>query len=482
MKRRMARTALLAGAGALLGVGVAAGGALAGPGATGFQDCLKTNGGVSQKNGPVAVCKTVSVTKITTYTWSLTKAAAPTSLSLGTGQGAPVSYTLTATPTAVVAWRVSGTVVVQNEGANPVTNLNVTDALAIPGEAEQSATLATGDSLPGGGGFPEKSYPYSFDVATAAPQNGTNTAAVTYGTGGTASFGVPVAFDGPNGNEIAYNRQVTLTDAFGTLGPGITVTGITNPGPFTVDATNAATQTVPFGATVSNASMACGTTSAAPNTATVTSISTAPEGIKIIDVPLSAFPSGPAVDISANASVSVSAPACAPTPPPAVIGGGTTTPTKPKPRPKRKVRPVCVLPSLGATIRGPKLVNAGDRVVFGVRITNTSRKAARRVTALYPIPSGFSIVRTSRPFTMSGGRAVIRVGDLSGGRSRAVRITLKADTTSSGLKRSRVSVTGRGNLGTTNRIAPATCVSTAASTAPIRVLPVAARVQPAVTG
>ena len=43
-------------------------------------------------------------------------------------------------------------------------------------------------------------------------------------------------------------------------------------------------------------------------------------------------------------------------------------------------------------------------------------------------------------------------------------------------------MTARGILNRTHRTAPATCGATAASTTAIRVLPVAARVQPAVTG
>jgi hypothetical protein len=100
----------------------------------------------------------------------------------------------------------------------------------------------------------------------------------------------------------------------------------------------------------------------------------------------------------------------------------------------------------------------------------------------YPIPSGFSFVTGSRPHVMSGGAVLIRLGDLTRGHSKALRLTLRADTTSSGLKRSSVSVTGRGNLAGTTRIAPGGCVATSASTAPVRVLPTAAQVQPAVTG
>jgi hypothetical protein len=63
-----------------------------------------------------------------------------------------------------------------------------------------------------------------------------------------------------------------------------------------------------------------------------------------------------------------------------------------------------------------------------------------------------------------------------------MRITLRADRQASGLERTRVGVSARGVLDRTRRTAPATCGATAASTTAIRVLPVAARVQPAVTG
>jgi hypothetical protein len=119
---------------------------------------------------------------------------------------------------------------------------------------------------------------------------------------------------------------------------------------------------------------------------------------------------------------------------------------------------------------------------FLVRVLNTSTKPARLVRATYPVPGGLSMLSASRPYVMRGGSAVLRLGNLNGGRRTAYRITLRADTASSGLTRSPVSVEARGVHWRTRRTAPATCGATAASTTPVRVLPVAARVQPAVTG
>jgi hypothetical protein len=159
--------------------------------------------------------------------------------------------------------------------------------------------------------------------------------------------------------------------------------------------------------------------------------------------------------------------------------GGAVSPAK------RKTRPVperCVPPTLGADIRGPKLIDAGKRVTVGVQVLNTSNAQARRVTATYPIPSGFSLAGTPHGGKMVNGALQVSLGNIGAHGKKSLRISLRADRETSGLQRTRVSVNARGILNRTHRTAPATCGATAASTTAIRVLPVAARVQPAVTG
>jgi hypothetical protein len=186
-------------------------------------------------------------------------------------------------------------------------------------------------------------------------------------------------------------------------------------------------------------------------------------------------PVSPAVPPPA-AAVTPAAPAVTPA---GAQAGGAVSPAK---RKTRRVPERCVLPTLGADIRGPKLIDAGKRVTVGVRVLNTSTAPARRVTATYPIPAGFSLAGTPHGGRMVNGALQVSLGNIGPHARKSLRISLRADRESSGLQRTRVSVNARGILNRTRRTAPATCDATAASTTAIRVLPVAARVQPAVTG
>jgi hypothetical protein len=173
-------------------------------------------------------------------------------------------------------------------------------------------------------------------------------------------------------------------------------------------------------------------------------------------------------------------PAPAPAPPPVAAPAGAVAPAVTRPARRRPQR--CLLPALRARIHGPLLTEAGSRATVTIRVRNTSRRPARRVEARYRIPSGFSLIDASRPYRMSRGAALLRLGNLGAGRRLTVRVALRADRTEAGLKRTRVRVSGRGTLSRTRRTAPASCARTASATGRLRVLPVAARLAPAVTG
>src|SRR5438105_1476934 len=88
VKRIWMFAALMAAAVAMLGT---AGTAAADMAFSQFDTCLQKDGLSAapddQSASAVQVCKTVKVTKVTNYTWTLTKAAAPPHLLLGIGQG-----------------------------------------------------------------------------------------------------------------------------------------------------------------------------------------------------------------------------------------------------------------------------------------------------------------------------------------------------------------------------------------------------------
>src|SRR5204862_2467865 len=94
-----------------------------------------------QAKAQVQICKTVRVTKITTYAWTLTKTPSPAALSLAPGQSASVAYTLAATATPTVRWVVDGDVVVRNTGTGNATVSRTTDTLALADGSTQSAVL-----------------------------------------------------------------------------------------------------------------------------------------------------------------------------------------------------------------------------------------------------------------------------------------------------------------------------------------------------
>src|SRR5205814_6929474 len=115
-------------AGVILGLAATASVSLA-QGPTPFETCV-AKGGQTTTDGAIGLCTRLRVAQITTYNWSLTKSSSPSALTLNAGTAAaPVTYTLTATPTRTIAWQVAGEIAVKNNGATDVADLTAAQSL-----------------------------------------------------------------------------------------------------------------------------------------------------------------------------------------------------------------------------------------------------------------------------------------------------------------------------------------------------------------
>src|SRR5262245_58641571 len=295
MNRSTLAGAAVAGTGLLLALG-----SVSGAGAP--QVCAPPSGGVQ-------VCKTVIVTKLDTWSWTLQKAAASGALQLAAGASAPLGYTISATPTLGTRWYVSGAVIVKNPTQAPVTGVDATDTLKVPGSPDQTVVVASNQTVPvvGGGSNGERHFDYGFVVANAAP-GAVNTASATW-NGGSGTIDAPFSFDNPP-NEVAYNRRVTVADIFKSLeGTGLAAGAPSDPGPRTFEADTPATLSRSFSVDVTNQGLAAGQTAAIGNTATLSYITQEPEVVRLNDASVKNIPLGIAVSAAAEASVPVTAPA-----------------------------------------------------------------------------------------------------------------------------------------------------------------------------
>jgi uncharacterized repeat protein (TIGR01451 family) len=280
-----------------------------------FDGCLKDNGLSSppgQSGKTVQVCKNVRVSKITTYTWTLTKTPTPGSVVLAPGAAAPIGYTLAATATPTVEWVVDGDVVVRTTNGDPTVS-KVTDVITLPDGTTQTVVLAKSPFLLQESCDAEKTFHYRFVVtpgaAGAGTKKGTNTAKVEWTTpsSGNGSFSAPVDFtDGPNTNAAVYFRTATLSDAFAAPPPGLMVAVPTDPGPWTLAADDPSSLTRTFTSAIVNASLLCPASAWVGDTATLLP----PSKPETVNHPTSS--GGPkAAPVSASASVLVTAD-CAP--------------------------------------------------------------------------------------------------------------------------------------------------------------------------
>jgi uncharacterized repeat protein (TIGR01451 family) len=469
MIRKLAGAAV-AGSGLVLALG-----SVSALGATTYEQCMQKAGQTAQTSG-VQVCKTVIVTKLHTWSWSLQKSAGPSTLQLATGGSAPLGYTITATPTEGISWYVSGAVIVKNFTGADVNDVDATDTFSAPGSPPQTTVVATGQRVKGDPTDNERHFDYGF-VTPNAVAGATNTGAATW-TGGSGSVTVPVDFANPP-NEVAYNRKVTLADTFASLdGTGLGIGAPSDPGPWTLEADNPATLSKSLTVDVTNQSLAPGATAAVGNTATVRSITREPEVLRLDDASVKNIPLGLEVNAAAQASVPVTAPT--PTTPatPTTPGATTSTPLGPvvgaattKPRKTTKGSSVCPRPLLGMSLLGPKSLTAGQRVTYTLRITNRAKNPAKNTVLTYPIPSGMSLVSTTGAQKAVKSSSIrLGVGTIPAKGSKTVKLILRVDSTAAGSKLSRATASS------------SSCGATAAATLPISVKAIGAAVTPAVTG
>jgi hypothetical protein len=517
---RFAWALLAAAAVLLLQVGTAAATGSATPK---FDRCIAKNGLTAvpgdQSGLAVQVCKTVRVTKVTTYDWTLTKTPSPGALTLAPGQGASVAYTLTATATPRVRWVVDGDVVVRNVGTRDASVTRVVDDLRLADGTTRSDVLSSKPFTLSPSTSecpcvcpPEKSFHYSFTV-DSPPATGTNiaTAEWTERAGGTSAFSAPVDFsDGPDTNTAVYLRTATLTEAYGTPPTGLLVGVADNPGPFTLAADQPSSLSVTLTSRIRNESLDCPKSATVSDTATLVSRNR-PEETN--NPSSSGSPSS--VTLSASATVQVTASGCgapsapgpatappsagppgqvAQTPAAAVPGPGPlassqtappqpqvaavpvsatpepgAAPVPPVVKPQPQARPVCVPASLTARIAGPRRIVAGQRVNWLIRVRNVGRGIGRAVVLTSRIPSGFSLVRSSPRTSFVSGVARFRLPNLAPGRSATVRLTMHASRGIAGKRLHQARVAS-------------SCNAIETATAPITVNAVAGAITPAVTG
>ena len=89
--------------------------------------------------------------------------------------------------------------------------------------------------------------------------------------------------------------------------------------------------------------------------------------------------------------------------------------------------PSCVKVGLVAKVTGSKKVTRGRKGVVIVKLTNASKlAAATHSTATFVIPRGFSLVKKPKGATVKKHRVTLKLGTIRAGKSKAVRLTLKA--------------------------------------------------------
>jgi uncharacterized repeat protein (TIGR01451 family) len=214
----------------------------------------------------------VSKTAATSYTrnwqWTLSKTAgASGTVTIAHGSSAPVSFAITATPSALDSgWAVSGSVTVHNPAPIGATVSALDDVLSdstvvglqCPGSAPY-AIAASGDLV------------CTYSAGRSGPVNGSNTATATLANnnGGSTQFSgsASYAFGDPT---TVLHAVATVTDA------GITLANADNSGsagwtndsaPASMTLTAPAGGSFPYAANIGNATIACDSYSTASNTA-----------------------------------------------------------------------------------------------------------------------------------------------------------------------------------------------------------------------
>jgi uncharacterized repeat protein (TIGR01451 family) len=89
-------------------------------------------------------------------------------------------------------------------------------------------------------------------------------------------------------------------------------------------------------------------------------------------------------------------------------------------------------PVIAITKTAPARAVGLQRFVYTIRVRNRGRVAARNVTVTDPLPTGLTFLRSSRRATLKGGTLTIKLGTLAPGRSRVVKLTVRAAADISG--------------------------------------------------
>lgn len=165
-------------------------------------------------------------------------------------------------------------------------------------------------------------------------------------------------------------------------------------------------------------------------------------------------------DVS-TAAVAVNGPGCVTVP---------ETPVTPVPTPAGTPAPVvCPRYAMGVSMSTAKRPMAGQRTGVVLRVRVLGNSTATGVRLRYRMPSGHSLVSTPAGATMRNGLLTMNLGTMAPRSSRTVAMRVNVLRSAKGPRRHAVTVT-------------ATCASTAKAALVAGVRPLAAAVQPAVTG
>lgn len=405
----------------------------------------KTRDSDDPKPKTLQVTKTAQTTYARRFDWTLTKLAAPASITT-TQNTATFSYTVTATKSAPIdsGFTVSGRITVTNPSSSTVTGVKVADAIK-----NGPTCLVQGGSnltIPAHGSV---FVPYTCQVTSAA--GGINVATATWRPPHeddeedcdrfrAARPTQARAYKKRGAQTTTLNRRHATTRGTQRRGCHTAHSGdshlliASGQAPFTFgapasvshdtvdvkDAFNGGTPTILSGGDDLNHSAVFTYTRA-------------------VDVPASACLEYPNVativspqqlfrDASANVEACRATAAVTPTP---GIAGGATPPA-----------------SLRVTKRGPKIATAGTVVTFTIVVRNTSASSAATSVVLRDIlPAGYSVARRPSGATFQKGRLVWSVATLPAGAAKTVRVQIRLDRSTAGT-RCNTAVASAGNAPT----------------------------------
>jgi len=400
-----------------------------------FDRCLASNGLASvpadQAGLAVQICKTVSVTKVTTYSWSLAKRADPGEVQLALEQSAPLVATVLAIPTSSTQWIVAGEIVVRHTDPQSATVTSITDALTLADGTTRTETVTSQPFiLDAAAGVPERTVHYRFTIADPAlvAGSGANRARVEWAQGlidPVAEMTVPVGFSGSSVATASYFRTAAVSDMLDAAPPGLIVAPPTSAGSLALSADDPASLTHLITSGVRNVGLACGASTWIPDTATLTPASAEPETTGSPTLP---DPAPQPAAVSAHAQVLVRGPACAqPVQLPQGVVQGITRPAKAVPS-----TPSCPAPAMRVTIAVPSRLVAGRPTVLALRLENRGRLPLRRAVLESTLPRGVALLGSSRRYAFRAGAVRLPVGALAPGAVFTARMTVKASRTGAG--------------------------------------------------